>query len=895
MAIVTETNDLEGGRGNSNVTTSGSNNSRRKLFFGLAASVVIIASVITIPIVLTRNNSSTNSNTNNNNNSNEAVSAPDTTLNVSSQNTAKTSSDPNTTTTSTTSSNSTLQFTEFDKSSLNLSFTESKYDTSNGPFNASIELLSAKVVNGYKDEEDLKEGISNAANFYLGSIYKQYSNDTTMYGDDKISNGATTTQTRSGTISKSSTPLNDIGTSNQELGIEEGDLIVSDGTFAYAAYGKYLVIWNKETGDMVKTIEMPPVNITYQGNPWSAYSDIDPFQGTSAPSDFSSSSSAYNSMYYWPVEPYITSLLLHERRLLVLVSGYGETLKERTETGSSKHVLDSYLSTHIRVYDTMIMLMSNGADSGLLGSTDVNGMVNGLRSSGGIVQIAASSTVSAYEYLDNPMQELMMRTSMNDKDFETEAASLSTNYAVQLMRDLRAGENPMPNLFRINLFQNSTSDSGLEELSYSNGIMRTLAIVHTVNLTSANMSESLANISSSGAFLPSDYFLVYGTAEMILLAGPVYEYDSDVGSSKVSTALVAFSLEGATTKPHSIGTVPGSIMSSYALDIVGDTIRIATTVLNDTWVMDPMSTQVPGGMWPTPDTENFVIVMQMPGVNGTNAGLMVEKGRVQVGKPKESFTSAYFLDQVAYVMTFLYLDPFYVIDLSNASNPTAIGELEVPGFSRHMHPINANKTLFVAIGSLVDTDGLTTLGLQLTIFDVSVPTKPVATFRHDILRPSNSSSVGSDSLWDPKATRYFNGYLFLAVDIDAWDYTSGMYNSSSSFHGMMVFTVDPESGISEKTACRIPYNYPDYNDMYTDVSVDGTSMEEQDISTITETKKCNYTGGYLPRRSMVFGDNVMSTSMSEFILTDFDKCQRVWNKTIGIPANCTDYDNYYMR
>ena len=40
----------------------------------------------------------------------------------------------------------------------------------------------------------------------------------------------------------------------------------------------------------------------------------------------------------------------------------------------------------------------------------------------------------------------------------------------------------------------------------------------------------------------------------------------------------------------------------------------------------------------------------------------------------------------AYIVTFLVVDPLFVLDLSDPTNPTVIGELEVPGYSTHIVP-----------------------------------------------------------------------------------------------------------------------------------------------------------------------------------------------------------------
>jgi Beta propeller domain len=653
--------------------------------------------------------------------------------------------------------------------------------------------------------------------------------------------------------------------------------------------GKFVVVTNLATSAIVNTIEMPAINISYPDTSWSTSS----LEATNAPSYFNDDVLLY-VQYYWENEPTISTLLLHEDRLLVVVSGYGEMHEERTSTGRRLNVLDSFKSTHVRVYDKSVITTSNNSSSGLLGSTNMNGIYTGLRSSNGIVHIAGSSIVRSYDLLQSPMESLMSSYLGDEEGFANATFSLSSNFTTQLMRDLRVDGKPTPNLFRISLLQNSTTVTNLEEIAYNNGVINTLSLVYTVDLNAENINETLANAPSSGAFSPFSFFNLYGTAEKMVMSAMAYSYDPVAGLTNISTVMLGFARDDATMKPHSIGTVPGLVMDSRAIDVFEDTIRVATTVTLETWTTNGARTTNETSttpMWARdrPDTENYVIVMQMPGPNGTNAGMMTEMGRVKVGKPKESFTAVHFMDQIAYVMTSLYLDPFYVIDLSDPRDLKAIGELEVPGLPRDLFPIDANKTMLLAIGELTDEVG-STMGLQLTVFDVSVPTSPVAKFVHNITQAKNTSSIFTESLWDTKATRFTNGHLFLAVDSYDNDYSESS-SKPESFYGTKVFTVDPISGIAEKTACQVTCDQGNYYSWYP------LYYEETDVTTTTSSTSsslCPYRGGYLLRRSMVFGDNVLSTSGNKVILTNFQTCQRVWNNTIQIMDECrTDPNSIY--
>ncbi|UTW69451.1 beta-propeller domain-containing protein [Anaerobacillus sp. HL2] len=44
-------------------------------------------------------------------------------------------------------------------------------------------------------------------------------------------------------------------------------------------------------------------------------------------------------------------------------------------------------------------------------------------------------------------------------------------------------------------------------------------------------------------------------------------------------------------------------------------------------------------------------------------------------------------------MTFKQVDPLFVLDLKNPTNPTVLGELKIPGFSDYLHPYDENHII----------------------------------------------------------------------------------------------------------------------------------------------------------------------------------------------------------
>jgi uncharacterized secreted protein with C-terminal beta-propeller domain len=74
-------------------------------------------------------------------------------------------------------------------------------------------------------------------------------------------------------------------------------------------------------------------------------------------------------------------------------------------------------------------------------------------------------------------------------------------------------------------------------------------------------------------------------------------------------------------------------------------------------------------------------------------------------------------------VTFRRVDPLYVLDLSQPSDPRVAGSLEVPGFSDYLFPLP--QGLLLGVGREVDSGGRLG-GIRLGLFDVSDAAQPRA-------------------------------------------------------------------------------------------------------------------------------------------------------------------------
>lgn len=100
-----------------------------------------------------------------------------------------------------------------------------------------------------------------------------------------------------------------------------------------------------------------------------------------------------------------------------------------------------------------------------------------------------------------------------------------------------------------------------------------------------------------------------------------------------------------------------------------------------------------------------------------------------IGKPDEMLYGTRFIGDRLYAVTFLAIDPLYVIDLGDPSDPFIAGEVELPGFSEYLHPLPDGLLLGFGQDAVEDTGwGGTPIawfqGLKLSLFDVSDAAAP---------------------------------------------------------------------------------------------------------------------------------------------------------------------------
>jgi hypothetical protein len=136
----------------------------------------------------------------------------------------------------------------------------------------------------------------------------------------------------------------------------------------------------------------------------------------------------------------------------------------------------------------------------------------------------------------------------------------------------------------------------------------------------------------------------------------------------------------------------------------------------------------------------------------------------EIGKPNEDLYGVRFLGDRAYLVTFERIDPLYVLDLSNPSDPFIAGSLEIPGFSNFLHPVTDN--LLLGLGQSAERQ------VKLALFDVSDMTTPI--LRQEMLVGTDLSWASSEAEYDRHAFAYLAGAENdrFAIPVAGWDETN---------------------------------------------------------------------------------------------------------------------------
>lgn len=92
-----------------------------------------------------------------------------------------------------------------------------------------------------------------------------------------------------------------------------------------------------------------------------------------------------------------------------------------------------------------------------------------------------------------------------------------------------------------------------------------------------------------------------------------------------------------------------------------------------------------------------------------------------LGLPGEQIYAVRFQGERAYLVTFRQTDPLYVLDLSSPADPKTAGELKIPGYSDYLFPLP--NSLLLGVGRDASLQGVVG-GVKVALFDVRAAASP---------------------------------------------------------------------------------------------------------------------------------------------------------------------------
>lgn len=225
------------------------------------------------------------------------------------------------------------------------------------------------------------------------------------------------------------------------------------------------------------------------------------------------------------------------------------------------------------------------------------------------------------------------------------------------------------------------------------------------------------------------------------------------------------------------GMLDGYILNQFSLDEYEGRLRVAVT---DDHV--PTGDPAAGARW------NFQTVNRVAVLEAQDGKLNVV-GQTEDLAPGERIYSSRFDGAKGYVVTFRQTDPLYTLDLSDPKAPKVSGELKVNGFSSYIQKIDDNHLL--TVGQEANDQGRVQ-GLKISVFDVSNPSQPTEKFKYVV---SDAVYSWSEAQYDHHAFTYFASRGLLGIPVGGYRPTSGNW-WNSYFSELRVFHIDLEKGIS---------------------------------------------------------------------------------------------------
>lgn len=472
-------------------------------------------------------------------------------------------------------------------------------------------------------------------------------------------------------------------TNTQVEGVDEADIVKTDGNFLYVLHGQQLEIINawpvsELTSQASVAIEGHPLEMFLADDHIVVYSRVDAqpvYDAAGVEPPVSNYGYGYGDSYYMPSLTKITVLGLDD--------GGGATV-------AKEHYFEGDYTSSRRI-DNRVRTVIGGYGYGLAldYSPDYWGSPMGYWGSD------TDKLMSAYE-------------SLRFKNLAIIAGSDLDDYLAQSFQ--RKDGEMVVDAPSCEGFYVPTKGSTAEGFT----------TIHAMDLGALDQDPVTTSVIGSTDTVYSSKDAMYVAAQGWHFMGGMTAGFGGLSGSASNTHIHKFDIATDPAVPTHVAstTIPGRIHDQFSLDEHDGVLRVAVT-----------QDLVAANTWGATSNALYTFDAELGAI-----------GQVDGLAPNEQIYSARFVGDRGYVVTFRQVDPLFVFDLSDPHNPTKLGELKIPGFSTYMHPIEDGKYLLTVGHDGTDQGQILEPALQ--IFDVTDPTKP--TLVHKETLPDGWSEAESN-------------------------------------------------------------------------------------------------------------------------------------------------------
>ena len=546
------------------------------------------------------------------------------------------------------------------------------------------------------------------------------------------------------------------GTNNQESGVDEADFLKTDGFHIYMLNGQLLLIMGvPEFGNL--TLES---NLTIEGNPTQMMIEGDRLVISS-------------SIYYWnlPEDSDLRNLMSEE----VTVEGDSVGDDKDDDTGDWE---STYTYTKVQnLVKYTVVDITNRSSPVIEKEMYIEGNYHTARMVDGTVR----SVTHLWTYFDeirtwvNLPDDYWSEDDLDKRmDIWNESVDQTVSHNEGVISELTL-DDFVPHIYEMRdgeIFTHPLTYEKCTEFSASaDSAGRGFTTIMTIRMLDDEASLEVDHITSSWAH-------VYSSKDTLVLAEPANDMwwfwrNSDWEDA---TNIHSFDISDSNHTTYvASGRVEGTVNDQFSISEHNGDIRVAST--SDNWGMwwrlaefddngDPV--------WSGPTNQISILT-------DDGEGYLDQIGYIGGIAEGETIWSARFVGDRGYLVTFMNIDPLWVLDLSDPYEPVILGELHVPGVSTYIHPIDEDNLLTIGIAGGQDGLGLDWSTTQVSLFDVSntssptladtIPLTPAYTDENcmDIMTCGWSWSY-SEATYEHKAFNYWSPESLLAVPLSTHRY-----------------------------------------------------------------------------------------------------------------------------